>query len=393
METPSSLRKASQSSGMNYKIKQEGNKADRTALIDITNDSPIVGLATGSGFVKSPIKLNLTPGSGEAILRSQVKTLLQKIEEKEVGPKIPSLPHRLPPSRSGIPGFARSPMQMLAPTPMNTPQIPQIPEDLEHGFLHPPPQIMSPVVQHDEPLGLCVLNRALLFDSPDKNDVSSGSTRSTITSVAYQESVSSNGCFTISSDRNLSIWSIQRNASTNKEKEIESESDVGELCKGFRDMAVAGGKFEGRKHTRFVYNSDGEMERDGNTPGKNEVSSGSTGSTITSVAYQESVSSNGCFTISSNRNSSIWSIQGNASTNKEEEIESESDVKEFRDMAVARGKFEGKHTRFVYNSDGEMEREECNENQAAMSPGVVVLKGLPVPEGKLLRFQEEEGED
>ncbi|KAJ1693477.1 hypothetical protein LUZ63_010175 [Rhynchospora breviuscula] len=297
METPSSLRKASQSSGTSYKIKQEGNKADRTALIDITNDSPIVGLATGSGsFVKSPIKINLTPGSGEAILRSQVKTLLQKIEEKEVGPKIPSLPHHLPPSRSGIPGFARSPMQMLAPTPMNTPQIPQIPEDLEHGFLHPPPQIMSPVVQHDEPLGLCVLNRALLFDSPDKNEVSSGSTRSTITSVAYQESVSSNGCFTISSDGNLSIWSIQGNASTNKEKEIESESDVGELCKGFRDMAVAGGKFEGRKHTRFVYNSDGEMER-----------------------------------------------------------------------------------------------EECNENRAAMSPGIVVLKGLPVPEGKHLRFQEEEG--
>lgn len=148
-------------------------------------------------------------------------------------------------------------------------------------------------MQRDELLGSCVLNRALLFDSPDKQETSSGSAGSTVTNLACQESVSSNDSFTISS-----IWSIQGNAGTDKGEETESEFDVEELCKGFRDFAVGGGKFE------------------------------------------------------------------------------------------------GKHIRFVYNSDGEMEGEECIENRAAISPGVDVLKGFPVPEAKHLRFQEEEeGED
>lgn len=147
-------------------------------------------------------------------------------------------------------------------------------------------------MQRDEPLGSCVLNRALLFDSPDKQETSSSSAGSTVTNLACQESVSSNDSFTISS-----IWSIQGNAGTDKGEETETEFDVEELCKGFRDFTVGGGKFE------------------------------------------------------------------------------------------------GKHIRFVYNSDGETEGEECIENRAAILPNVVVLKGLPVPEAKHLRFQEEEGED
>jgi hypothetical protein len=130
------------------------------------------------------------------------------------------------------------------------------------------------------------------------------------------------------------------------------------------------------------------------SPDKQETSSGSTGSAVTSLACQESVSSNGSFTICSDRNSSSWSIQGNAGTDKGEETESEFDVQElckgFKDMAVEGRKFEGKHTRFFYDSDGEME-EECSQNDVAKSPSVVVLKGLPVPEGKHLRFQDEEG--
>lgn len=111
-------------------------------------------------------------------------------------------------------------------------------------------------MQRDEPLGPCVLNRALLFDSPDKQETSSssGSAGSPVTNLACQESVSSNDSFTISS-----IWSIQGNAGTDRGEETESEFDVEELCKGFRDFAVGGGKFEG-KHIRFVYNSDGELE-------------------------------------------------------------------------------------------------------------------------------------
>lgn len=93
--------------------------------------------------MKSPIKIDLTPGSGEAILRGQVKTLLQKIEEEsELAAKIPSFPRLVPPSRS-ILGFERSPLQILAPTPNNTPHIPGAGagEVVQEDFLHPPPQV------------------------------------------------------------------------------------------------------------------------------------------------------------------------------------------------------------------------------------------------------------
>ncbi|XP_074580962.1 uncharacterized protein LOC141837466 [Curcuma longa] len=52
--------------------------------------------------------------------------------------------------------------------------------------------------------------------------------------------------------------------------------------------------------------------------------------------------------------------------------------------------FTGKHTRFVYNSDDEIEAEEAVGESKLVSLSVLVLKGLPVPEGKHLRFQEED---
>lgn len=67
--------------------KSKGQQQDRSALMDLTNDSPIVGLANG-GNVETPSakmrgsKVKNTPGSGEALLRGQVKTLLQKVEEE-----------------------------------------------------------------------------------------------------------------------------------------------------------------------------------------------------------------------------------------------------------------------------------------------------------------------
>jgi hypothetical protein len=99
-----------------------------------------VGLATGSNFfAKSPVNIDSAPGSGEAILRGQVKSLLQKIEEeRELAAKIPSFPRYLPPSRSGILEFECSPLQILAPTPLNTPQLT---EDVEQGFVLPLPQV------------------------------------------------------------------------------------------------------------------------------------------------------------------------------------------------------------------------------------------------------------
>ncbi|KAJ0232677.1 Chalcone-flavanone isomerase family protein [Hirschfeldia incana] len=94
----------------------------RSALIDITNDSPIVGLAMQtppSGFVckrQNSRIIKSTPGSGEALLRGQVKTLLEKVEEgTELAHSVKPLPFI---------HLVTSPMRLLAPTPANTPQFP-----------------------------------------------------------------------------------------------------------------------------------------------------------------------------------------------------------------------------------------------------------------------------
>ncbi|KAK1272758.1 hypothetical protein QJS04_geneDACA009576 [Acorus gramineus] len=66
------------------------NSLAKMALVDVTNDSPIVGVAlTGSlktpssaAFAKSRGRPKNTPSSGEALLRGQVKSLLQKVEEE-----------------------------------------------------------------------------------------------------------------------------------------------------------------------------------------------------------------------------------------------------------------------------------------------------------------------
>ena len=78
---------------------------------------------------------------------------------------------------------------------------------------------------------------------------------------------------------------------------------------------------------------------------------------------------------------------------EEEELDGLCDgLKKMRvqDVKHRLAEFTGKHTRFIYNSDDEIEGE---EEVMAASPNVLVLKGLPTPEGKHLRFQEEDEED
>ncbi|KAL8494569.1 hypothetical protein ACS0TY_025405 [Phlomoides rotata] len=146
METPSSSRRVTRSqtlvssaNGSNLLLSKKvedsektmtkskkNQQQDRYALIDITNDSPIVGLAMGS--LKTPSsamskkrvsggQFARSPGSGEALLRGQVKTLLQKVEEEAELSKI-TLEKR--------PFFNlanNSPMNLVVPTPANTPQF------------------------------------------------------------------------------------------------------------------------------------------------------------------------------------------------------------------------------------------------------------------------------
>lgn len=94
-------------------------------LIDITNDSPIIGLAAGSletpsSLAKNRGRAKQTPGSGEALLRGQVKALLQMVEEE--GELLPSLSFN---QRPLLPfqALLNSPTTLLAPTPTNTPLL------------------------------------------------------------------------------------------------------------------------------------------------------------------------------------------------------------------------------------------------------------------------------
>lgn len=143
------------------------------------------------------------------------------------------------------------------------------------------------------------------------------------------------------------------------------------------------------------------------SPGKSEVSD----DVSSTVTYQESLEKSSLsLSLSSSSqedddNSSVWSLQVNVSGSIEEDEDGEVDdepslqelCQELMKMTVSEEEnkrmpeFAGKHTRFVYNSDGEIEGEELVVAEKKLfSPNVVVLKGLPVPQGKHLRFQEEE---
>ncbi|KAH7687282.1 hypothetical protein IHE45_04G157700 [Dioscorea alata] len=260
METPSSMRRVtrSQASSLPSHKKQgdaaasrsrTGTKAERSVLSDITNDSPIVGLAVektpSSALVKSRVQSKRTPGSGEALLRWQVKNLLEKVEEEGAGlAKKTSSGDRPLFLRASV-GFPVSPAQLLAPTPANTPQIPSL-SDIKEG---------------------------------------KGSTTTTILTDSHEVNVSG---------------SIEEDEDDDEDGEVDDEP-LQELCQELMKMTVS-------------------EEENNRMP-----------------------------------------------------------------------EFAGKHTRFVYSSDGEIEGEELVvAEKKFVSPNVVVLKGLPVPQGKHLRFQEEE---
>ncbi|KAL1536822.1 hypothetical protein AAHA92_29408 [Salvia divinorum] len=152
---------------------------DRSALIDITNDSPIVGLAMGSlktpysGLSKKRVsnqgQFTRTPGSGEALLRGQVKTLLQKVEEEAM----------ITLEKRPLFNLISSPINIAAPTPANTPQIfnlggncdtdglPSVTPFTETFFL---PQMMNGVV--DEEKHGSVITRSLFLDFAERSDTS-----------------------------------------------------------------------------------------------------------------------------------------------------------------------------------------------------------------------------
>ncbi|KAG1362007.1 hypothetical protein COCNU_10G002260 [Cocos nucifera] len=216
METPSSMRRVtrSQTSAATQKNEKEDDvpssrNGERLPLLDITNDSPIVGLATGSLIEKTPSswvvksrdRAKRTPGSGEALLRGHVKALLQKVEdEAELVNNHPS-GHPTASFRAPLGLPDSSTQQLLAPTPANNPHIPNIsclkedrvPVDANPPWLIGRATIHQQVVaslKQEESLDLqecCLINRAWLFDdSPEKSDASTISSFLTLPREAKQ---------------------------------------------------------------------------------------------------------------------------------------------------------------------------------------------------------------
>ncbi|XP_047318298.1 uncharacterized protein LOC124921658 [Impatiens glandulifera] len=270
METPSSVRMSTRShtkaaaSALSGTKKFEESKQKKTGLFDITNDSPIVGLAAGS--LKTPSsdmsrKRNVnrcweirTPGSGEALLRGQVKTLLQKVEEEAEITKISLNFH----------GFVMNSTSSGIVAPANTPQVPRLLDQDSFKDACFGSVTISPVKENSK-ISKWVSE---IFDEgkkQDGSDIVSRSLLSEFSDKAEGYSSSETGIKTPSStseDDNSSVWSLQVNASIRDDEEEEEEDDyyeeelLDELCKGISKMKVGG------MHTRFVYDSEDELVKE-----------------------------------------------------------------------------------------------------------------------------------
>lgn len=299
----SATRKMEDSENALSKTKQRTAKQDRSVLIDITNDSPIVGLASGN--LETPIssmskqrsnRCKMTPGSGEALLRSQVKNLLQRVEEGAVISKF-SLQIDDFPIPKNLKAFLNSPAALIAPTPANTPQVlnfSAMDEFESLGSVSRSPiedelnisKVVSGIfdeknkkTENSSESEKDVVSRTLFLDFSEKSDSSSD-----CSSVVTYQGIGSEikGKLTTMEDDDASIWSIQVNASTRDEDEdeddavvidddvydedyeverVEDEAELlllDELCEGISNIDVNGKRFMG-KHTKFVYNSDDEL--------------------------------------------------------------------------------------------------------------------------------------
>ncbi|XP_023551802.1 uncharacterized protein LOC111809658 [Cucurbita pepo subsp. pepo] len=326
---------------------------DRSALIDITNDSPIVSLAAGN--LTTPISSAtkqrsfrpkmMTPGSGEALLRGQVKTLLQKVEEEAEISKL---------------SLDSWPAGLLDPIPANMLQILDTSRD---GNLFD--------ITNDDPVDVDLfkakkqeenqITRSLLLDFAEKSEIIDEDTSSDCSSVlARQEKLSSLSPSLSQDDDVSSLWSIQANASSHgkdvdeeeliehEDEDEEEEEEVDKLKWGLRKISVnEKGKAENfvGKHVRFVYDSEEELIEDEEEEEDNE----------------DGLVDELCWGLSK------------ISVNEKGKAKN----------------FTGKHTRFVYDSEDELIEEVSDESHDEVSPSVLHLKGVPTPKGKHLRFQSE----
>ncbi|XP_052479321.1 uncharacterized protein LOC105803717 isoform X2 [Gossypium raimondii] len=342
---------------------------ERSALIDITNDSPIVGVAmeTPSAVVgkgKTNMMTMMTPCSGEALLRGQVKNLLQKVEEEAEVSKVPLE------SRPFV--HLQSPMALVAPTPANTPNISYLSEDGALGSMLMDLPVVEEELNISEVMSgnivgtgvesqKCMITRSLLLDFAEKSECCSEDG----VIITEDSSARKEKALTFQNDDidSASIWSIQVNASTHDEE--EDGGLVDELCKGIRKISMT--EMSTGKQTRFVDNSDDEIEE------------------------EEEWGENGEYS------SDIMRLKGLPTPKGKHlrfPLEEEAELCKGKRKISMTEMFMGKHTRFVYNSDDEIEEEEEEWGEhGEYSSDIMRLKGLPTPKRKHLRFPLEEEDE
>ncbi|XP_074308592.1 uncharacterized protein LOC141643358 [Silene latifolia] len=282
METPSSTRRTTRShtktilsnttKSSSKKVEESAKNGakkskQRTCLFDITNDSPIIGLASGN-LSETPVstanpkrssRCKKTTGSGEALLRSQVKTLLQKVEEEAEISKF--LSFDVVSSRHSLRPFLNSPISLLAPTPNNTPLLFSFNSAID-GFETVKSVLESSV--EDQLAESKVVNQKSENGSESEKDIITRSlfldfSEKSASSPSKEEDDNDDG-----DDDDESVWSMQVNVSTHDEDENVSQTDenvwqIDELCEGIKKISVKEEMEMMGKHIRFVYNSDDEL--------------------------------------------------------------------------------------------------------------------------------------
>ncbi|KAJ3678725.1 hypothetical protein LUZ60_002528 [Juncus effusus] len=264
METPTSMRMVtrSQSAALLKKNKMQ-EEAKRLPLLDISNDSPIIGLKTEKTPINNSSKKESNtdkrdPQPGQKLLRNQAKTLLQTFEEEKD-------------------------------------EIIDTKNIISHEV------VSTPSEEENQS------NLALVFDSSaEESEISC-------------ESINSSFLMCETQSQNSSVWSMQVNASSEKDEiEVEFEEDYEEEY------------FEEDYEEEYDYENEGEEEGDF------------------------------CDELCKGMNKMC--------------IIDETD--KFKNLNLP--EFRGTRTKFVYNSEDGIEDE------------VTILRGLPAPEGTHLRFCDEE---
>ncbi|KAL9245644.1 hypothetical protein vseg_019269 [Gypsophila vaccaria] len=283
METPLSTRRVTRSqtkavlstttvdiSSRNIEESQKGNKSakksnKRSSLIDITNGSPIVGLATTTKMTKTMTPISsFTPGCGEALLRGQVMNLLHKVDQVADISNFLSFDDTFAGGRHGLKALLNSPAALLAPTPANTPQV----LNLNNSEFEALGSVLESPIEDQLTVSKVVNGKTDGLDT--ESDIIS---RSLFLNFSETSDSSSTEKSTLKDDEDddASVWSLQVNASTRDDDEEEEIEDgevksndvqqIDEICEGMKNVRVKDDdevKLMG-KHIRFEYNSDDEV--------------------------------------------------------------------------------------------------------------------------------------